>query len=63
MLHNGGGLLQADLSQAQNPRFSNTKALVLFNRKIKISGKRVLKIQDNTALKFLKSIHDEYIIG
>ncbi len=27
-----------DLSQSQNPRLSNTKALVLFNRKIKISG-------------------------
>ncbi len=27
------------LSQSQNPRLDNTKALVLFNRKIKISGK------------------------
>ncbi len=28
-----------DLSQSQNPRLDTTKALVLFNRKIKISGK------------------------
>ncbi len=28
-----------DLSQSQNPRFDSTKAVVLFNRKIKISGK------------------------
>ncbi len=28
-----------DLSQLQNPRLSITKPLVLFNRKIKISGK------------------------
>ncbi len=37
-----------DLSQSQNPRLSNTKALVLFNRKIKISGKRVLTFQYQT---------------
>ncbi|KAA3607545.1 MAG: hypothetical protein DWQ00_02140, partial [Candidatus Scalindua sp.] len=28
-----------DLSQSQYPRLDSTKALVLFNRKIKISGK------------------------
>ncbi len=30
-----------DLSQSQNPRFSIAKLLVLFNRKIEISGKRL----------------------
>ncbi len=37
-----------DFSQSQNPHLDSTKAPVLFNRKIKISGKRVLAFQDQT---------------
>ncbi len=58
-----------DLSQSQNPRLRFAKPLVLFNQKIKISGKLLLltdRLCQGPALKSLKLLRNgivKYIVS